>query len=119
MIQNQFSGTVRHAARCRASQGLAATAWLLAGLIMVIGYLDAVSTDLGLGTGLAQEANALMAWVQAVAGHYWLWPKMALHAGVAAMVIWYPHRLVLAAVTPVVAVNAVVIYTNLAVSGLI
>ncbi|MCP5368974.1 MAG: hypothetical protein H6906_15835 [Hyphomicrobiales bacterium] len=119
MLQKRFAGTADLAAVCRANQPLTATAWMLGGLIMIVGYLDALSTNMGLATGLVEEANALMAWMQSVAGDYWLWPKMVMHAGVAAMVVWFPHRLVLAVVTPVVGANALVIYTNLALSGLI
>jgi len=118
-MQQRFTATAQLAARCRASRRLMATAWLFGALVMLVGFFDAVSTNLGLATGLVEEANVVMAWLQQSVGEYWLLPKMLMHAAVAAMILWYPHRLVLASVTPVIGINTFVIYNNLALSGLI
>lgn len=106
------------AAQYRASPRLMLTAWILVGLIMTIGMLDATSTNMGLAAG-AQEANGLMAWLQDSAGPLWVLPKMALHALAAAMVLWLPHPAVMAVVGPVVLFNAFVTWNNFFLAGVI
>lgn len=88
--------------------------WLAAAII-VVGALDAVSTDLALGTGLAREANPVVRFIQAQLGDLWLAPKMALHGVMAWMVTWYPNLPTLIALTAVSALAGLAAVNNFAI----
>ncbi|MGD1868383.1 MAG: DUF5658 family protein [Neomegalonema sp.] len=66
-------------------------AWWLAMALIVVGFLDVVSTDLALATGGAVEANPIVRQMQAAMGPWWVAPKILLHGGLAFMVVWYPN----------------------------
>ncbi|MEO1328511.1 MAG: DUF5658 family protein [Pseudomonadota bacterium] len=73
--------------------------------ILFSGFADAISTSMAIGTGGAVEANPLVRAVQDLAGPAWVGPKLALHAALAALTVWYPNRptLVLMALVSLIA----------------
>jgi hypothetical protein len=94
------------------------TPWapIVAFAVIVVGILDAVSTNAGLLAG-AVEVNPLMAYAQETLGSWWVLPKIGLQLFVAALVLMRPARMVFACVGAVVAFNAIVVLNNLALAG--
>ena len=94
------------------------TPWapLVAFIVLTIGILDVVSTNVGLVAG-AVEINPLMAYAQDSLGHWWAAPKLAMQLLVAAIVLYRPARLVLVSVAMAALVNGFVVVNNLALAG--
>lgn len=94
------------------------TPWapIVAFAVIVVGILDAVSTNAGLLAG-AIEVNPLMAYAQEALGSWWVLPKIGLQLFVAALVLLRPVRMVFACVGAVVAFNAMVVMNNFALAG--
>jgi hypothetical protein len=81
----------RVAIAARANPAQARLGYLVAGTFMMLGILDALSTNLALEAG-AYEVNGFMRWLQEVLGPFWVVPKLMLQALVAAMIVWSPNR---------------------------
>lgn len=60
-------------------------------MFVALGILDVMSTDWALSVG-AHEINGIMLAVQNWFGPLWYFPKLALQAAVAAMIVWSPNR---------------------------
>lgn len=84
----------------------------IAALIILVGAFDVVSSNAVLGAGSGYEINPLLRWTQSNWGAWWFVPKMLFHATVAAMVMWFPNRVVLMLVSPVVFLTAFVVWNN-------
>lgn len=95
---------------------IATWAPVVALVVLVVGILDAVSTNAGLLAG-AVEVNPLMAYAQASLGPWWVVPKIGLQLITAAIVLLRPARTVFACVGVVMAYNAVVVFNNFALAG--
>lgn len=86
--------------------------------LIVVGALDAFSTEVALAAGSAWEMNPLIRAAQATLGVYWVMPKMLLHGFLAGMVVWYPNRATLIAMTGVslivllASINNFTVYLN-------
>ena len=78
----------------------------------IVGILDIISTNGAIGAGLGEEANPFPAYLMTTLGSDWIWPKLALQAVITAMVLWFPHRLVLGMFISVVAANALIVANN-------
>ena len=91
--------------------------YLLATLLIVLGSLDVMSTNLGLAAG-AVEMNPFVHWVQITLGEWWSVPKMLLHAITAAMVLWCPRPAVLYCVGAVSLIIATVVWNNFQLGGM-
>lgn len=89
---------------------------IVAFAVIVVGILDAVSTNAGLLAG-AVEINPLMAYAQESLGAWWVLPKLGLQLLVASIVLMRPARMVFACVGIVVAYNALVVMNNFALAG--
>ena len=50
-------------------------------------------------------------------GRGWIVAKLTLQSLVSAMVVWFPHRLVLALFAPAVAINTLVVLNNFAIAA--
>ncbi len=94
------------------------TPWapIVAFAVIVVGILDAISTNAGLLAG-AVEVNPLMAYAQETLGAWWVLPKLGLALLVASIVLMRPARMVFACVGIVVAYNVVVVMNNFALAG--
>ena len=88
---------------------------ILAVGLIVAGALDCVSTDLALGSGGAREANPVVAAMQTALGPFWLAPKMAVHGSLAWMVVWFPNRPTLFALSAVALLTALAAVNNFAI----
>lgn len=81
----------RLALRARSNPFLARTGYAVATLFMVLGMLDAISTNWALSVG-AIEVNEFMRGLQDLLGPFWFVPKMLLQALVAMMIVWSPNK---------------------------
>lgn len=85
----------------------------------LIGLLDIFSTSAGLAAGLGEEANPV---IRAAMDHFgpgWIAAKLALQGLITAMVLWFPHRIVLGLFAVAVAFNAGVVWSNLRIAGIL
>ncbi|MGF1544084.1 MAG: DUF5658 family protein [Parvularculaceae bacterium] len=81
----------------------------------LIGALDIVSTSLAIGLGLGEEANPIVRSMMERFGAGWILGKLAVQTTLSMMVLWFPHRYVLALFSIAVAANAVVVVNNFAI----
>ena len=51
-------------------------------------------------------------------GHGWIGAKLFLQAVITVMVLWFPHRVVLAIFTAAILFNAGIVYRNFQIAGL-
>ena len=86
-------------------------------LYNVVGVLDIVSTTAALSAGVGEEANPILRAVMDQAGHGWIAAKLILQLVVSAMVLWFPHRFVLALFTVAVLANAFIVANNFAIAA--
>ena len=77
-----------------------------------IGYADITSTNAALAAGVGEEANPFMRAAMVHFGPAWMVVKLALQALITVMVLWYPHRFVLAMFAPAVIFNAYIVTNN-------
>lgn len=82
-------------------------------LYNVVAAVDICSTQIGVATGVAEEVNPLLRAGMEHLGLGWIVAKLALQAVITAMVLWFPHRIVLAIFACAIAVNAAVVLNNL------
>ena len=82
------------------------------------GFADVASTIEPLGLG-ATEANPIVRTAMDHLARYWVAPKLASQALVTAMILWFPHRYVLAVFSAAVLATVVVVASNLRVIGML
>lgn len=91
----------------------------VAAALLIVGAMDAATTELALSTGAAREANPIVRAIQDVIGSFWILPKMAVHALLAAVVMRFPMPITLivmgalALVVFYVSVNNLEIYLSI------
>lgn len=81
----------RVALTARANPLQARAGYLIAGIFVMLGILDALSTNWALEVG-AYEANGFMRYLQDQLGPMWFVPKILLQAIVATMIVWSPNK---------------------------
>jgi len=79
------------ARRARENPTLARAGSLVAGVFVMLGILDVISTNWALEVG-AYEANAFIRYLQEKFGTLWFVPKIMLQALVATMIVWSPNK---------------------------
>lgn len=112
---------VAHAERERAKWINRQMALVLVLIYNMVGFADILSTQIAIGNQLAYEANPLMRaamdelqWERA-----WVAIKLTLQFCVTAMVLWFPHRIVMALFGFVVVVNGAVVINNFHIAGML
>lgn len=78
----------------------------------VVGVADIISTAAGVAGGTAEEANPV---IRAAMDHFgpgWIAAKLLLQGLISAMVLWFPHRIVLAIFIVAIGVNAAIVLNN-------
>ena len=83
------------ARRARSNEPLVRWARVLALFLVILGGLDAVSTNVALAAGHI-ESNPLVRALQVDMSLWWLVPKMGVHLAIAFLVLWFPCKRVLA-----------------------
>lgn len=82
------------------------------------GFADVHSTIQGLSLG-AVESNPVVGSFMEAFATYWVAPKLASQLLVTAMILWFPHRLVLAIFSVAVAATSLVVVNNLRVIAML
>ena len=77
-----------------------------------IGVFDIVSTIAAIDLGVAEEANPLMRAVMDNYGAGWIVAKLLLQLVISGMVLWFPHRVVLALFIAAASLNGVIVLNN-------
>lgn len=104
------------AAAARGGTLIRGSALLVAVLLVLVGVLDVVSTNVSLAAGNTED-NPLMAALMRDLGIWWFVPKLAVHVGLAALVLWLPSRGMLQKAGAGIALYAVIIVSNFHVAG--
>lgn len=101
----------------RAATANMVAAWILVAVYNLVGFLDVASTIIAIDSGLGREANPLILAMMENIGGYWVLPKLALQAVVSAMVLWFPHWIVLGFFSLAMIGKSAVVYNNFAIAG--
>lgn len=110
---------IREFAReARADRALFIASAIYAVVYNLLGGLDILSTVAGLQTQLAVESNPVVRMFMDNFANGWILAKLALQLLVTAMILWFPHRLVLAMFTLPLVMMVVVVHNNLQIAGL-
>jgi hypothetical protein len=107
------------AARARRDAFSVAFAWTFVIFYNFVGVADILSTAYAIGIGVAEEANPMMRAAMDHFGMGWIGAKITLQVLICAMVLWFPHRIVLAMFATAVCGNALVVVNNLHIAGLL
>jgi len=83
----------------------------------VIGILDIFSTASAIGSGVGEEANPVLRAAMANLGPGWIAAKLFLQGVISAMVIWFPHRLVIGMFAAAVTFNMIIVVNNFRIVG--
>lgn len=100
------------AAAARAGHRNLAIAFTAVVIYNFVGLFDIISTIAAIELGVAEEANPLM---RAIMDHYgaaWIAAKLSLQLVISAMVLWFPHRIVLAIFMFSVWTNGFIVLNN-------
>ena len=108
---------IRDASQSRNDAISLRTAWLAILLYNIVGGLDIYSTTLGLNLGAGEEANPLIRIAMENLGAGWVGAKLLLQLVISAMVVWFPHRIVLGIFLVAITFNAGIVYSNLKIAG--
>lgn len=103
---------VEQAAEARAGFRNGAIALVAVFLYNIVGVLDIVSTIAAIELGRAQEANPLMRAIMDNHGAGWIGAKLFLQLMISGMVLWFPHRIVIAVFTLAITVNGLIVANN-------
>lgn len=103
----------------RASALNMASAIALVVLYNIIGVLDIVSTVIAIESGAGEEGNPLILALMNHIGDYWMLTKLALQGVISVMVLWFPHWIVLGFFSFAIAGNALVVYNNFVIAGVL
>ncbi len=105
-------GRARRAAlRARSNEHLLRWGRVLALFLLILGGLDAASTNVALAVGHI-ESNPLMRSLQADMSFWWSFPKMGAHLAIAFLVLWFPCKRVLASGTMLSALYVLLVINN-------
>jgi hypothetical protein len=78
----------------------------------IVGVLDIVSTIAAIELGRAEEANPLMRAIMDNHGPGWIGAKLFLQLVISGMVLWFPHRIVVAVFTLAITLNGLIVANN-------
>ncbi len=107
------------ARRSRASVWLTAAAWVLVVIYNIVGVTDIISTVIAIESGAGVEANPFVSSMMDHAGDGWIIAKLGLQGLISFMVLWFPHWIVLFFFAVATTGNALIVYNNFSIAGLI
>ncbi len=99
------------ALRARSNVDLVRWGRVLALFLLMLGGLDAASTNVALAVGHF-ESNPLMRFLQADMSFWWSFPKMGAHLIITFLVLWFPSKRVLATGTMLSALYVLLVINN-------
>lgn len=100
------------AAIARAGERNLAIAFAAVLVYNIVGVLDIVSTIAAIELGRAEEANPLMRAIMDEHGPGWIAAKLFLQLVISGMVLWFPHRIVIAVFALAVTTNGLIVANN-------
>jgi len=103
---------IEDASESRSHDGRRAVAIAAVVTYNIIGVLDIISTSIGIGSGIAEEANPVLAQMMENLGSGWIGAKLFLQAVISVMVLWFPHRLVLGMFVVAIIFNVFIVLNN-------
>lgn len=112
LSKRRRSQLAEDAAAARAAGRSVAVAFAGVAIYNVVGVFDIVSTIAAIELGAAEEANPLMRAIMDNHGSAWILAKLLLQFIISAMVLWFPHRVVLTIFFVAVAANALIVANN-------
>nr|GGH93325.1 hypothetical protein GCM10011355_04900 [Aquisalinus luteolus] len=92
---------------------------IIAILYNVIGALDVMSTLAGLQMQAGTEANPFLRVLMESLDNGWVLAKLSLQLIASAMILWFPHRLVLGMFSVAVLLTAITVWNNFHVIGVL
>lgn len=101
----------RLAIKARQNPTLVLLGYTVAGLFMFLGIMDCLSTNWAISVG-AYELNWIMRTAMDHMGAFWILPKLAFQALVAAMIVWSPNRATIGIMTVMCAWLSSVVTSN-------
>lgn len=107
----RWSDVGQAAARARSVPANRLTALLIVLLYNAAGFADVATTAQAMGMG-AHEANPIVRGFMDLLAAYWVVPKLGSQLLVTAMILWFPHRFVLAVFSLAVAATCAVVWNN-------
>ena len=107
---------VKWARIARADKRLFRSAIILVITYTLISFADISSTILALTSGNGTEANPFIRGLMNY-GNLWISVKLILHTLICFMILWFPHRMVLAILFPMVALSGAVVLNNYFIAG--
>lgn len=119
LTKKKRAALVKEAIDARCDVPAMAVAWVFVILYNFVGVADIFSTAHAIAIGAAEEANPVMRAAMDHFGTGWAGAKLILQLVVSVMVLWFPHRIVLALFIAAVAFNIGVVYSNLTIGGLL
>ncbi len=102
----------RHTTLVRASFGLAL-------IYNMIGCIDMITTLYGIRMAVAAEANPLMEFAMQHMNEAWIPLKFSLQLLATAMLLWFPHRFVLAIFSVSVSIQGLIVLNNMFLTGVL
>lgn len=105
------------AAQARGQRLAVKVAWTAVILYNLVGLADIYSTAVGIERGLAEEINPLMRAAMDNIGVGWIVAKLMLQLLISYMVLWFPHRIVLAIFIAAATFNAWIVCRNFEIGG--
>ena len=118
-IWDRWKNIADHARVARADRRLFLASAIIAILYNVIGATDVMTTIAGLQAATATEANPLLRALMDALDNGWVTAKLTLQLGVSAMILWFPHRMVLGMFSAAMLLTAVTVWNNLQVIGVL
>lgn len=110
--KSRRSALAEDAAKARAGSRNVAIAFAAVVVYNFVGLFDIISTIAAIELGVAQEANPLMRAIMDNYGVGWILAKALLQLVISAMVLWFPHRLVLTIFIFAVWTNGFIVLNN-------
>lgn len=119
LLKKRRGNMIEEAARSRADEKAFAYAIAIVLFYNVVGVADIFSTAHALNLGAGEEANPVLKAAMEHFGPAWVAAKLFLQGVISVMVLWFPHRIVLAIFTAAILFNAMVVWSNLQIGGLV
>ena len=117
-IGERWSRISHFAREARADRQLFLISAAVAILYNFLGAVDIVSTVAGLQAQLGEEANPVVRLMMENLNNGWILAKLSLQVLVTLMILWFPHRIVLAIFSVSMFITASAVINNLSINGL-
>lgn len=117
-VMGRFARARQQAALAREDGRARRWAFWLAIVMVLVGWLDVVSTHLALEAG-GEEANPIVHFLMVHLGAFWAVPKIVLHGLIGFMIMWWPNRPTLLMLSVTTAMILAAVINNFAIAAMI